>query len=235
MDKQKTVSIIIVTFNAENALRGCIESIQNQECKTIEVIVIDGASNDNTVQILEESNHTVTFWKSEADNGIYDAMNKGLQYVTTNYVYFLGSDDRLLPDFSRLLTELKDPSTIYYANVRYKGEKHSGQITPYHRAKLGIFHQSIIYPAAVFKKYKYDTKYKIAADYALNMQLHGAPNFNFEYRDYMIADYNDTGISGRVKDLAFEADKGRLILRNFGLKIWFRYAFRTFKAKLKFK
>jgi len=235
MDNRNSVSIIIVTFNAEKGLATCIESIRNQKRKDIELIIIDGGSTDATLKIIEENIPTVSFWQSEADQGIYDAMNKGLGFATTDRIFFLGSDDRLLPDFSSILNELENPSYIYYANVLYKGKKHSGKITPYHFAKLGMFHQSIIYPSAVFKKYKYNTKYRIAADYALNMQLHKDPNFSFEYKDYIIANYNDTGVSAGVKDLPFEADKGRMILNNFGLRIWLRYAFRTFKARVKFK
>lgn len=233
MDKRNSISVIIVTFNAEQGLATCIESIRSQDRKDIEVIIIDGGSSDHTIQIIKENSSTVSYWQSEPDQGIYDAMNKGLKFVTTDRIFFLGSDDKLLPDFSEMLNKLENPSTIYYANVLYKGQKHSGKINPYHFAKLGMFHQSIIYPAAVFKTYKYNTKYKIAADYALNMSLHRDPNFDFIYVDYIIANYNDTGISGTTKDLPFEADKGRMILKNFGLKIWLRYAFRTFKAKFK--
>lgn len=230
MVRLKKVTVIIVTYNAGKTLQNCLDSIYQQDTDLIEIIVIDGASKDNTIEILQKNNSKITFWKSERDNGIYDAMNKALPYISTERVIFLGADDQLLPDFSQMLKTITDSNVIYYANVFYKGKQHSGLISPYYQAKLGIFHQSIIYPASVFKKYQYNLKYKIAADYALNMQLFKDAEYTFEYKDYLIADYSDTGISGVLKDEAFNRDKSSMILHNFGLKIWARYQFRLFKS-----
>jgi len=235
MDKKHIVSVVIVTYNADKTLQKCLQSIYNQSCKAIEIVIIDGGSTDTTVQILQENDSSIAFWKSEPDKGIYDAMNKALQYISSDWVLFLGSDDTLLPDFSKMLPELQNTSSIYYADVLYKGARHSGRTTPWHQAKLGIFHQAIIYPAIVFQKYSYQLKYKIAADYALNMQLHSDNNYKFVYKDYVIANYNDTGISASVRDDAFEADKSQLIYKNYGLKIWLRYLFRIWRSKLKSK
>jgi hypothetical protein len=99
-------------------------------------------------------------------------------------------------------------------------------------AKVGIYHQAIIYPAAVFKYYNYSLKYPIAADYALNMQCFKDERWYFIHKDFIVAKYNHTGISATVVDDAFEKDKPGLILKNFGLSIWARYIFRRLKAKL---
>jgi glycosyltransferase involved in cell wall biosynthesis len=235
MDKKKIVSVVIVTYNVEKTLQSCLDSIYHQDTNSIEIIVIDGSSDDNTLKILQKNNSKIAFWKSESDNGIYDAMNKSLPYLSTNRVIFLGADDRLLPDFSKMLQTLSDPNVIYYANVLYKGKVQSGKISPYYQAKSGLFHQSIIYPTSVFEKYYYNLKYKIAADYALNMQLFKDANYTFKYRDYLIAEYSDSGISGIERDEAFERDKSKLILHNFGLKIWARYLFRLLKSRIKFE
>jgi hypothetical protein len=233
MDKKKIVTVVIVTFNAASTLQACLDSIYQHDDKLIDIIVIDGASKDGTIEILQQNDFKISFWKSESDNGIYDAMNKALTYLSTDRVIFLGADDQLLSDFSKMLETLTDPNVIYYANVLYKGKSHSGFISPYFQAKLGIFHQSIIYPVSIFKKYNYNLKYKIAADYALNMQLFKDPKYSFQHKDFLIADYSDTGISGIIKDEAFENDKSKLILQNFGFKIWARYLFRLLKSKLK--
>lgn len=231
--KKKIVSVIIVTYNVQEKLQKCLDSIFEQECDTIEIIVIDGASSDGTKSILEKNKDRIDHWISEKDSSIFHAMNKGLKFVSTERIHFLGADDLLLPDFSKILPELEDPHTIYYSNVIYKDEKHSGFITAYNQAKSGIFHQSIIYPSSVFKKYQYNENYKVAADYALNMICHGDPEFTFKYLEYTIAHYNDTGISSYTVDTAFEKHKSMLILKNFGMKIWLRYRFRILKAKLK--
>lgn len=227
------LSIVIVTYNAASTLQQCLDSIYLQRLKEIKIVVIDGASTDGTIEILKRNGSKLSFWKSEKDSGIYDAMNKALKFVNTEWVYFLGADDELLPDFSNFADQLKNKSLIYYGNVIYKGEKHSGEVSPYRQAKLGLFHQSIIYPASVFRKYKYNTKYKIAADYALNMQLYKDSEYQFKYMDFIISKYNDTGVSATVTDFKFESDKLRLIAKNFETKIWVRYLFRQLKASFK--
>ncbi|MBE9598807.1 glycosyltransferase [Pedobacter sp. MC2016-24] len=230
------VTVVIVTYNASKTLQRCLNSIYSQiHHNNIQIVVIDGKSNDSTIEILNKNSAQLYYWASEPDQGIYHAMNKSLLQLNTPWVYFIGADDALLPDFSKLIEELEDPSAIYYGNVMYKEKKCSGLIPPYQQAKLGVFHQSIIYPTSIFKKYKYDTRYPIAADYALNMQLHKDPDYHFEYRDLIIANYNHTGISATNKDLAFEKNKSKIILKNFGFGIWARYMFRKIKAHIALK
>lgn len=195
---------------------------------------MDGGSVDGTQKILERYENQIAFWKSEPDEGIYDAMNKALEHIRGRWIYFIGADDRLLPDFSSFVeNELKDAHTIYYANVLWKGIKLRGFVSDYGQAKAGLFHQTIIYPASVFKKYRYNPKYKVSADYALNIQLHRDKSYRFAYREYTIAFFNDTGISSFGEDEAFLRDKKKLILQNFGVIVLLRYLFRILKHKLR--
>src|ERR1700749_1215379 len=213
------ITIIIVTYNAAKYLQSCLDSIYAQQYPAIDIVVIDGKSTDGTADILQQNTAKIHFWVSEKDNGIYDAMNKALPHITGQWVYFLGADDELLPEFSKMAGELKDTNAIYYGNVLANGVKRSGLISSYYMAKGGIYHQAIIYPASVFNHYSYNTKYKIAADYALNMRLYRDKRYHFIYIDIIIANYNHTGISSQVVDEAFEKDKTGLILQNFELKI----------------
>ena len=224
------ITIIIVTYNAAGYIQSCLNSIYAQEYPAIDIVVIDGNSTDGTADILQQNTDKIYFWISEKDNGIYDAMNKALPHITGHWVYFLGADDELLPEFSQMAAELKDENAIYYGNVLADGVKRSGLISSYYMAKGGIYHQAIIYPASVFKRYTYNTKYKIAADYALNMRLYKDKQYKFIYVDIIIAKYNHTGISSQVVDEAFEKDKTKLILQNFELKIGLRYLFRLLKG-----
>ncbi|WP_448702188.1 glycosyltransferase family 2 protein [Mucilaginibacter sp. AW1-3] len=227
------VSIIIVTFNAAQTLQVCLDSIYQQRYPNIEIVVIDGKSTDGTIKILEENTDKITFWKSEPDKGIYDAINKGLDHITGEWVYFLGADDTLLDDFSTLCYQLEVPGALYYGSVLSRGGKQSGLVTTYYQAKIGIYHQAIIYSASIFKRYKYNTKYAVSADYALNMQFHKDENIPFIFKDYIIANFNHTGVSSGGADKAFEKDKSMLIRQNFGLKIWMRYLIRRFKQRLR--
>src|SRR5579864_471869 len=101
------ISIIIVTYNAAAYLQKCLDSIYRQKYPSIEIIVLDAESTDGTVDILKANTNKITFWKSEKDEGIYDAMNKALEHVTGEWVYFLGADDELLDDFSDMAYALK--------------------------------------------------------------------------------------------------------------------------------
>lgn len=225
------ISIIIVTYNAASTLQKCLDSIYSQVILGIKIIIIDGCSTDKTVAIIMANSDRIFYWISEPDSGIYYAMNKALLQINSDWIYFLGADDELLSDFSNLILELKDKKAIYYANVFSNGAKRSGELTHYQLAKFGIYHQAIIYPKAVFQKYKYDTKYNISADFALTLELCGDHQFNFIYKDYIIANFNHKGISGTSIDMLFQKDKSRLILKNFGLIIWIKYRWHKFKNK----
>lgn len=231
MTKGGLISIVLVTYNAEALLQRCLDSIYAQLYTSIEIIVIDGASTDTTPHILQQNADRIAFWKSEKDNGIYDAMNKALNHISGQWVYFIGVDDVLTPEFSALAQHLQDPDKIYYGSVWKSGKKYLGQLSPYHQAKTGINHQAMIYPAEVFAKKRYDTRYTISADHVLNMELHSNPCYHFEFQDYIIANFNDTGVSSIKKDQVFEKEKASLILKNFGWGIYFRFLFKTLKAK----
>lgn len=230
---QPQINIIIVTFNAADTLQSCLNSIYNLQYPAIDIIVIDGKSTDNTISILEANTTRIAYWKSEKDNGIYDAMNKAILHITGDWVYFLGADDIVHPEFVNMARELKDNHGIYYGNVLSNGKKQSGELSPYYMAKGGIYHQAIIYPKTVFEKYQFDTKYKIVADNVLNMRCYGDKDFKFIYKDHILANFNHTGISGTQVDHIFEKDKQALIRKYFGTKIWLRYIFRLFKALFK--
>lgn len=89
------ISIITVTYNAEKVLAKTLDSIRKQEYNNIESIIVDGASNDRTVDIIKEYSDVVTNWISESDKGLYDAMNKGLDMATGDYVWFLNAGDTI--------------------------------------------------------------------------------------------------------------------------------------------
>jgi len=230
--KQSLVSIIIVTYNASHHLEACLDSIAAQVYPALEVIIIDGGSTDGTLEIIKRYPNVVDFWLSEPDEGIYDAMNKGLKHITGNWVYFLGADDVLLPAFSEMITnEVKDSHYIYYGNTIFKGEKYKGYMDKYRQAKHGFNHQTMIYPAKVFKKYTYNTTYKISADRILNIACMRDKDYEFKYVDYIIAEFGDTGVSTLHDDPVFEREKYRIIFKNFGFLVGVRYLIKGFKDR----
>ncbi|WP_234733540.1 glycosyltransferase family 2 protein [Tellurirhabdus bombi] len=226
------ISIILVTRNAATCLQRCLDSIFQQSYSDLEIIVMDGASTDGTVAILQANSKKIAFWKSEKDRGIYDAMNKALDHVRGQWVYFIGADDELTPEFSKLAEALEDPGAIYYGSVWKNRQKYLGQLSAYHHAKTGINHQAMIYPASVFQKYRFNTAYPISADHILNMWCWKDQDYRFEFRDYVIATFSHTGVSSLHKDQLFEKRKATFILQNYGLAIWLRFLFKRLKATL---
>ena len=87
------ISIITINYNNFEGLKKTIKSVINQTWKDYEYIVIDGGSNDGSVEYLKSLDNTINFWVSEADNGVYHAMNKGINKANGEYLLFLNSGD----------------------------------------------------------------------------------------------------------------------------------------------
>ncbi len=179
------VSIIIPTLNNLENLRECIDSIKKQIFTEYEVWVIDGKSSDKTVEFLENL-EAPFFWKSEEDNGIYDAMNKGISLAKGDWLYFLGADDELFSEnvlqtvFSKekyKTISLISGKVIYKKGNRpfiYSKKKNikSPSWSFLMWIRNGLHHQGTFYKKELFSKHKYNISYKILADYALNLQLY---------------------------------------------------------------
>ncbi|WP_045460512.1 glycosyltransferase [Vibrio hyugaensis] len=213
---QPVLSIVIVTFNAGKTLRKTLDSILDLNLESIEVVVIDGDSSDDTLKILEEYKVLINYAVSEIDQGIYDAMNKGVGLSKGRYVYFLGADDLLLTDFSKLVNLAKSSRKILYSNVKLLTDNsiYLGRFNKYKIMQSNICHQAIFYPRVIFDDLQYKLKYKLLSDYWLNIYLFG--KFEWEYHELTICLYNDQGASSSG-DLDFENDKVSLIRREFGL------------------
>lgn len=92
------ISVVTVVFNAQNTIEKCLDSVARQKFNNIEHIVIDGGSTDNTVHIIKKYSNSVHFFVSEPDEGIYDAMNKGIKLATGDIIGTLNADDYLAND-----------------------------------------------------------------------------------------------------------------------------------------
>lgn len=124
------ISIITVCFNSEKFIQRCIDSVRHQKTSAYEHILIDGQSNDKTIEIINNYINYNDHYKkkviSEKDNGVYDAMNKGLNIATGDYVWFLNSDDMLtdlnvISDITEIL--LKHKTTMIAGSTRIVNEK----------------------------------------------------------------------------------------------------------------
>lgn len=98
MDKESKISVITVCYNCVSVIEQTIKSVLEQTYPNIEYIIIDGGSMDGTVDIIKKYSDTVTYWISEPDNGIYDAMNKGIDMATGDYLNFMNAGDTFFED-----------------------------------------------------------------------------------------------------------------------------------------
>jgi glycosyltransferase involved in cell wall biosynthesis len=119
------ISVIIVVYNSAQYIERAIKSVINQTYFHIDFIVIDGGSTDGTVDIIKSYSNYISYWKSEPDKGIYDAMNKGWKQAKGDYILYLGADDLLLPDGLKYLTENSENFDVVYGNAIYM---HPGNI-----------------------------------------------------------------------------------------------------------
>ncbi len=174
-NKQPLVSIITVCLNSGQTIHNTLESVRQQSYPHIEQIIIDGVSTDDTLQIVDEFADTVACVVSEKDEGIYDAMNKGLNIASGDIIYFLNSDDSLcdrdvvesvVSEFERHPT-----SELIYGNaivVTPEGmyRRKFDWLTKHNLIYAYLCHQVVFAKKDVFNKVgSFDLQYRIASDF----------------------------------------------------------------------
>lgn len=211
------ISVIIVVFNSVNVIEDCILSVTRQKYDNIELLIIDGGSDDGTLDIIRKYDHCIDYWISEKDDGIYFAMNKGVELASGDWLYFLGSDDVMLDCLHNVSKRLNDDKTVYYGDV-YLPDSHAIAYHKFTSKKLmrkNIPHQATFYPKSVFGKYKYNTDYISSADYDLNIRCFNDNNFKYEYMPLLIAIYDQSGFSTLRLDKRFDEDFLNILKENF--------------------
>ena len=113
------ITVVTVVYNGAATLEQTIQSVVNQTYDNVEYIIIDGASTDGTLDIIKKYEDRIDYWQSEPDKGIYDAMNKGLDLATGDFLIFLGADDLIFAPttFQNIAMSLIDRDKNYYGDV----------------------------------------------------------------------------------------------------------------------
>lgn len=207
------LSIIIPTFNSAFTLNACLQSVLNQDFNDYQIILIDGISSDNTIDIIKEfaGKYQNVTWVSEKDDGIYDAMNKGTRIAKGQWLYFLGSDDYLqdshvLTDVSKVL-KTTNCSIIYGDAVMVSDGSRQGGIFSLNMLLTynNICHQTIFYKKELFEIIgPYNTKYPIVADWDFNIRCFSNNKNIAEHIDRIICVFNNvTGVSNNSRNDPF--------------------------------
>lgn len=210
MQNSVKVSVITVCYNSARTIEATIQSILMQTYSNIEYIIIDGASRDNTLDIIKkyekEFNGRLTV-VSEPDNGIYDAMNKGIRMATGEVIGLLNSDDTYefdaIEKICKGMTTSKYQILYGFARVYKDGEVESISMVTHHFLKQRMFNHS---PCFVTRNIYFDfgmfnTRYKSVADYDFMLRMSEIEEIEFVPVYELVSNFYVGGISGT--DLAY--------------------------------
>ncbi|MDR2410220.1 MAG: glycosyltransferase [Bacteroidales bacterium] len=203
------ISIITVVYNGAFTLEQTILSVINQTYKNIEYIIIDGGSTDGTVDIIKKYEPHLACWVSEPDKGIYDAMNKGIDKATGEWINFMNSGDWFYDNNVITLFEsnINNCDILYGATIAFQRRKSiycKAQEIIKIKKNMPCCHQSVFCKSNILKKHMFDLRYLICADYNLLYILY-KNNAKFKKIDNIISCFEAThGVSSMNKNKLIE-------------------------------
>lgn len=203
------VTIVTVTYNAQEYLEQTIKSVIGQDYKNIEYIIIDGASTDDTVDIIKRYEKYLSYWISEPDKGIYDAMNKAIDRATGEWINFMNAGDKFSNNTSinKFIENVKEGIDLYCGGINFIDfESNQNSYRPPHTLKkiwenIPCWHQGMFISTSLMKEYKYSLRYKIAGDHEFFLRCYSNKK-KFQFTDTPIADMLSGGIHQQQAILA---------------------------------
>ena len=230
------VSIITVVYNGERYLKDTIDSITKQDYKNIEYIIVDGESEDQTPAIIKERAPTNTTWIREKDNGIYDAMNKGISAAKGDIIGLLNSDDwyedNAISSVVKAMQANPKAGLVYgaMANRNQKDELmsiyYSKETTP-DILSAPFNHPTCFVRSDVYRQIGlFDTKYKTAADYDWMLRFKNQ-EIPYLYLNTVLTNFRLTGVTGGttyipVNQIASILKKNKIQNKNIAGAIFYR-------------
>lgn len=218
------LSIITINYNDKFGLEKTILSVKNQTLSSFEYIVIDGGSTDGSKELIEQYNDTVDHWISEPDKGIYQAMNKGIDKSTGDYLLFLNSGDVLFSE-NCLEKFTKSPleKDLIFGDLQM--EKNSGLKIKKYPDKINFSYMvssSLPHPATLIKKNlfallgNYDENIKIIADWKFFLLAICKHNTSYEHRKIIVSSFNLTGISSlKENQEQIKLERNKILTEHF--------------------
>ncbi len=224
---RKTFSIIAATYNCGQKIEATIRSVLAQNKDLFELIIVDGASTDDTLECIKKYENDLTL-VSEKDDGIYYAFNKGIDLATGKYLYFIGAGDTLHEGVLERVNKLLPPENLafVYGDIYFKEKQtyEKGARSSLDIVSRPICHQTIFYHRDIFDLIgKYDLQYKILADLAFNFKCFGNQQIKKHYIQCVIASFEGSGVSSTAEDSNFRRDLPRLVKNNLGRKAYIYY------------
>jgi glycosyltransferase involved in cell wall biosynthesis len=210
------VSIITIVYNNRATFEECVNNVLSQSYKEIEYIVVDGGSNDGTIDIIQAYRERISQWISEPDHGIYDAMNKGIKMASGEVIGFLHSSDvyahpRVIEEVVKVF-ENSNVSSVY-GDLQYVDQKDLNRVirhwksSPYRRGKFkqGWMppHPTFFVRREIYEKFgNFNTHFQIAGDYELMLRFLERYRISAAYIPEVLVKMRWGGISnGGVKNI----------------------------------
>jgi glycosyltransferase len=223
------VSIITATYNSSESIKRTLDSIASQDYKNIEHIIIDGGSTDDTLEIVKKHHNQISKIISEKDNGIYDALNKGLKIATGDVIGFLNSDDYFSSDqsVSSIVTAFNASNPdIVYGDLMYHSVVNNKIKTirywksnPF-EAKSLFFgwmppHPTIYCKREVYETYgDFNSNLKISADYDFILRVFKLSNLTKKHVPKVIVNMQMGGASnGSIKNLFVKTKEDYIVVK----------------------
>lgn len=208
------LSIITINLNNDSGLNKTIKSVIEQTYKKFELIVIDGGSTDNSINVIKQFSKHISFWVSEKDPGIYSAMNKGIKIAQGNYCLFLNSGDFFYSSetlFKIFPLELSE-DIVYGDYFRFDKFKENGffiiepdKLSLYHFFIKSICHQSTFIKRELFKKYGYyNEQLQIVSDWEFYIKAIIINDCKTKHINIPIVYFDAQGLSNTNKEISLK-------------------------------
>lgn len=209
-EQRPFLSIITINYNNKIGLEKTVQSVLCQSFKDFQFIIIDGGSTDGSKEYVELYQDSLYYWISEPDNGLYNAMNKGIKAAKGEYFLFLNSGDFLSTD-----TALEDFinhkdffGDIIYGDYKFeKGFKiYPDHLTPLYFMRTSLPHQSTFFRGAIFNQIGlYNEQYKIVSDREFYIKCFLSNKYIFKHIHYLLTVYDLSGISNNAEHIEIQA------------------------------
>lgn len=213
------ISIVTINLNHADGLRRTLQSVVGQSYRNWEIIVIDGGSEDQSVEVANEFRREIRQFRSEHDKGIYHAMNKGASFAQGSYLYFLNSGDQLFSPASLENVAARLEFDLHYGDDERVGPTGKREIrrspellTPYRFYLDSICHQTCFYKKTVFDRLGgFSEEFRIVSDWELNLRL-VFENYTKSHLGLVVAKYEGGGLSS-VRTPEHEKERRRAMER----------------------
>lgn len=222
------VTVITVVLNGQKTLEQTILSVRNQTYSNVEYIIIDGGSSDGSISIIERYNYCIDLWVSESDNGLYDAMNKGIGYARGELIGLLNSDDYYEPNaISRVVAAYKKnrSSRIFHGDrmdILSTGRRQLRKFNPstflFKYYSMTYHHPSMFIHKECYKELLYNSDLIVYSDYQFVLEIYLKHSEYFHYIKGPYVNYRLEGASTRINTFN-KLREGYIARRKAGMNV----------------